>query len=71
MVVLIFLLVLHLVLNSDGQVTLVVDAYTTVFFLDARSSYLHGISFVTLLDIDCRCCCVGTRHEVSVQKIVK
>ena len=31
----------------------------------------HSVGLLTLLDIDCGCCTVGTRHEISVKEIIK
>ena len=46
--------------HGDGQVALVVDADSAIFFLNAWSCKFHGVGLLTLLDIDCRCCTVGT-----------
>ena len=58
--VLVLLLVFLFVLNGDGEVALVIDGYAAIFFLDARGCKLHRVGFLTLLDIDCGCCTVGT-----------
>ena len=58
--VLVLMLVLGLVLDGDGEVALVVDADSAIFFLNARGCKLHRVGFLTLLDIDCGCCSVGT-----------
>ena len=47
-------------LDGDGEVALVVYADSAIFFLKARSCKLHRVGLLTLLDIDCRCCTVGT-----------
>ena len=57
---LVLMFVLGLVLDGDGEVALVVDAYTTIFFFDAWSCKFHRVGLLTLLDIDCGCCSVGT-----------
>ena len=38
------------------------------FLLDARGCKFHRVGLLTLLDIDCGCCTVGTRHEISVKE---
>ena len=58
--VLVLMLVFLFVLNSDGEVALVIDGYATIFFLDAWSCKFHRVGLLTLLDIDCGCCTVGT-----------
>ena len=45
------LLRLGLVLDGDGQVALVVDADSAIFFLNAWSSKFHRVGLLTLLDI--------------------
>ena len=59
-VVLVLMLVLGLVLDGDGQVALVIDTDSAIFFLNARGCQHQDISRFTLLDIDCGCCTVGT-----------
>ena len=56
---LILLFVFNLILDSNGKVTIFVDTYTTIFFLNAWSCKFHGVGLFTLLDIDCGCCTVG------------
>ena len=46
--------------HGDGQVALVVDGHTAIFFLNARGCKFHRVGLLTLLDIDCGCCSVGT-----------
>ena len=69
--VLLLMLVFLIVLNGDGEVALVIDAYAAIFFLDAWSCKLNRVGILTLLDIDCGCCTIGTRHESSVKEIIK
>ena len=69
--VFVLMLVFGLVLDGDGEVALVVDADSAIFFLNAWSCKLHRVGLLTLLDIDCRCCTVGTRHPIIVQEILK
>ena len=57
---LVLMLVFGLVLDGDGEVALVVDAHSAIFFLNAWSCKFHRVGLLTLLDIDCRCCTVGT-----------
>ena len=57
---LVLMLVLGLVLDGDGQVALVVDADSAIFFLNAWSCKFHRVGLLTLFDIDCGCCTVGT-----------
>ena len=52
-VVLVLMLVLSLVLDGDGQLALVVDANSAIFFLNAWSCKFHRVGLLTLLDIDC------------------
>ena len=56
----VLMLVFGLVLDGDGEVALVVDAYSAIFFLNAWGCKLHRVGLLTLLDIDCGCCTVGT-----------
>ena len=56
----ILMLVFLFVLNGDGEVAVVIDAYAAIFFLDAWSCKFHYIALVCLLDIDCGCCTIGT-----------
>ncbi len=67
----VLMLVFLFVLNGDGEVALVIDAYAAIFFLDAWSSKFHDVTLVVLLDIDCGCCTVGTRHPIIVKEILK
>ena len=60
---LVLMLVFGLVLDGDGEVALVVDAYSAIFFLDARGCKFHGVGLLILLDIDCGCCTVGGKAE--------
>ena len=46
-------------LDGDGEVALVVDGHTAIFFLNARGCKLHRVGLL-ILDIDCGCCTVGT-----------
>ena len=47
-------------LDGDGEVALVVDADSAILFLNAWSCKFHRVGLLTLLDIECRCCNVGT-----------
>ena len=57
---LVLMLVLGLVLDGDGQVALVIDTDSAIFFLNAWSCKFHRVGLLTLLDIVCGCCTVGT-----------
>ena len=47
-------------INDEGNLTIAIDGYAAIFFLDAWSCKFHRVGLLTLLDIDCRCCTVGT-----------
>jgi len=53
--VLVLMLVFLFVLNGDGEVAVVIDAYAAIFFLDAWSCKFPRVGLLTLLDIDCGC----------------
>ena len=63
--VLVLLLVFLFVLDGDGEVALVVDGHTAIFFLNAWSCKFHGVGLLTLLDIDCGCSTVGTEFKLA------
>jgi hypothetical protein len=69
--VLVLMLLFLFVLDGDGEIALVIEAYAAIFFLDAWSCKFHRVGLLTLLDIDCGCCTIGTRHEISVKEIIK
>jgi len=55
MMMLVLMLVLLFVFDGDGEVALVVDGHTAIFFLNAWSCKFHRVGLLTLLDIDCGC----------------
>ena len=46
----VLMLVLLFALDGDGEVAVVIDAYSAIFLLDARGCKLHRVGFLTLLD---------------------
>ena len=68
---LVLIVALGLVFDVDGEIAVVVDVDLAVFLLDARCGHLHGVGMLIFLDVDCGCRGIGTRHQISVQKIIK
>ncbi|CUQ51872.1 Uncharacterised protein [Segatella copri] len=60
MLVLVFILVFHLVLDGDVQITIVIDVYTNPLFLQARSCNLHDVILICLLDVNGRSSSIHT-----------
>ena len=70
LVVFLLFLVLKLILDSQFEVALIVDAYAYPLFLKTRHSHFHRIVFGCLLNVYSRSCGVHAGHQSRIKEIV-
>ena len=71
MALLVLFLLVALVLNLDMKVAVVVNINGEIILCQAWSCKFYCVVFFALLNVDCWCCSVYSRHKVGIEKVIK